>query len=129
MADGGNLKVEADGTYVVTLDLTDPEAPALSFAEPAPDVWAVIGGICGTAWDTDFAMTEVEPGVWKSEALELKAGEEFKCRANADWAVNMGITDGAAVQDGGNVKVEADGTYVVTLNLNDNTLVYEAAAK
>ena len=71
-------------------------------------------------------MKEVEPGVWKSEPLELKAGEEFKCRANADWAVNMGVTDGAAVQDGGNVKVEADGTYVVTLNLNDNTLVLGA---
>ena len=38
----------------------------------------------------------------------------------------MGVTDGAAVQDGGNVKVEADGTYVVTLNLNDNTLVLGA---
>ncbi|MBR2604667.1 MAG: extracellular solute-binding protein [Clostridia bacterium] len=127
VAGGDNIKVEADGTYVVTLDLTDPEAPALSFAEPAPDVWAVIGGICGTSWDTDFAMTEVEPGVWKSEALELKAGEEFKVRANADWGVNMGVdADGVAVQDGPNVKVEADGTYVVTLNLNENTLVYAA---
>ena len=126
VAGGDNLKVEADGTYIVTLDLTDPEAPALSFAEKEPDVWAVIGGICGTAWDTDFAMTEVEPGVWKSDALELKAGEEFKCRANADWAVNMGLDNGVAVQDGPNVKVEADGTYVITLNLNDNTLVAAA---
>ena len=99
---------------------------SLTFAEKGPDVWTVIGGISGSTWDKDFEMKEVEPGVWKSEALELKAGEEFKCRANADWAVNMGVTDGAAVQDGGNVKVEADGTYVVTLNLNDNTLVLGA---
>jgi len=127
VAGGDNLKVEADGTYIVTLDLTDPEAPVLSFAEKEPDVWTVIGGICGSSWDEDFAMTEVEPGVWQSAALELKAGEEFKCRANADWAVNMGVTDGAAVQDGGNVKVEADGTYVITLNLNEATLVYGAA--
>ena len=123
-AEGGdNIKVEADGTYIVTLDLN---AMSLTFAEKGPDVWTVIGGICGSTWDKDFEMKEVEPGVWKSEALELKAGEEFKCRANADWAVNMGVTDGAAVQDGGNVKVEADGTYVVTLNLNDNTLVLGA---
>ncbi len=127
VAGGENIKVEADGTYVVTLDLTDPEAPALSFAEPEPDVWTVIGGICGSSWDKDFEMKEVEPGVWKSEALELKAGEEFKCRANADWGVNRGVdADGVAVQDGPNVKVEADGTYVVTLNLNDNTLVLGA---
>ncbi len=71
-------------------------------------------------------MTEVEPGIWKSEPLELKAGEEFKVRANADWAVNMGVNEGVAVQDGPNVKVEADGTYVITLNLNDNTLVAAA---
>ena len=118
----------ADGTYIVTLDLRDEAAPALTIAEKQPDVWAVIGGICGSTWDKDFAMTEVEPGVWKSEALELKAGEEFKCRANADWAVNMGVTDGAAVQDGGNVKVEADGTYIVVLDLNAGTLTLEPAA-
>jgi hypothetical protein len=31
-----------------------------------------------------------------------------------------------AVQDGANLKVEADGTYVITLDLNDNTLVANA---
>ncbi len=123
-AEGGdNIKVEADGTYIVTLNLNDM---TLTFAEKEPDVWTVIGGICGSNWDKDFPMTEVEPGIWKSEALELKAGEEFKCRANADWAVNMGVTDGVAVQDGGNLKVEADGTYVITLDLNENTLTFAA---
>ena len=121
---GDNIKAEADGTYIVTLDLN---AMTLTFAEKEPDVWTVIGGICGSSWDKDFEMKEVEAGVWKSEPLELKAGEEFKCRANADWAVNRGVdADGVAVQDGPNVKVEADGTYVVTLNLNDNTLVLGA---
>ena len=126
VAGGDNLKVEADGTYVVTLDLTNPDAPVLSFAEPEPDVWALIGAICGTNWDTDIPMTEVEPGIWKSEKLELKAGEEFKVRANGSWDVNLGVDDGVATPGGSNVKVEADGTYVVTLNLNDNTLTYAA---
>ena len=128
VAGGENLKVEADGTYVVTLDLTDPEAPVLSFAEPAPDTWAVIGAICGTAWDTDFAMTEVEPGLWKSEALELHAGEDFKVRANGAWDLNYGVDDGAIKEGGSNVKVEADGTYIVVLDLNAGTLVLEPAA-
>ncbi len=121
---GDNIKVEADGTYIVTLDLN---AMTLTFAEKEPDVFTVIGGICGTAWDKDFEMTEVEPGVWKSEALELKAGEEFKVRANGAWDLSYGVDDGVANSNNGtNVKVEADGTYVVTLNLNDNTLVYAA---
>ena len=126
VAGGGNLVVEADGTYVVTLDLTDPEAPVLSFAEPEPDVWALIGAICGTNWDTDIPMAEVEPGVWKSEPVELKAGEEFKVRANGSWDVNLGVDDGVATPGGSNVKVEADGTYVVTLDLNENTLTFAA---
>lgn len=122
-----NGKVEADGTYIVTLNLTDPEAAVLSIAEKEPDVFTVIGGICGSTWDKDFPMTEVESGVWKSEPLELKAGEEFKVRANGAWDLSYGVDDGVANSNNGtNVKVEADGTYVVTLNLNDNTLVYAA---
>ena len=132
VADGQtNGKVEADGTYIVTLDLTNPDAPVLSIAEKEPDVWAVIGGFEGSGWNTDFPMTEVEPGVWKSEPIALKAGDELKVRANGEWDVNRGLpekglTEGEAVQGGENMRVEADGTYVVTLNLNDNTLTVAA---
>ena len=75
-----------------------------------PDTWGVIGGICGTAWDTDFPMTEVEAGVFESEVLELHATEEFKVRSKADWTVNYGA-EGA--RDGANIVVEADGNYKV----------------
>ncbi len=132
-ADGQtNGKVEADGTYIVTLDLTNPDAPVLSIAEKGPDVWTVIGGFEGSGWSTDIAMTEVEPGVWKSEALALKANDELKVRANADWAVNRGLPEkglmeGEAKQDGENLVIAADGNYVVTLDLNAGTLAVEVA--
>ena len=70
-------------------------------------------------------MTEIAEGVWESDPIALKAGDEFKVRANADWAVNFGITEGATVQDGGNIKVEADGTYVITLDLSVPALTWE----
>ena len=54
------------------------------------NAWSVIGGICGTNWDTDYAMTEDPAGTYTSEALELKAGEEFKVRQGASWDVNFG---------------------------------------
>ncbi len=132
-ADGQtNGKVEADGTYIVTLDLTNPDAPVLTIAEKGPDVWTVIGGFEGSGWSTDIAMTEVEPGVWKSEALALKANDELKVRANADWAVNRGLPEkglmeGEAKQDGENLVIAADGNYVVTLDLNAGTLAVEVA--
>ena len=81
-----------------------------SMTEEQKNAWSVIGGICGTSWDTDFAMTEVEPGVYQSEALELHAGEEFKCRQGASWDVNFGVEF-----NGANVVVEADGKYQVQL--------------
>ena len=51
-------------------------------------------------------MTEVEAGVFQSEVLELKAGDELKCRQGAAWDVNFPAE---------NVKVEADGSYIVQL--------------
>ena len=56
--------------------------------------------------------------MFESEPIELKAGDEIKCRLNADWTMNVGA-DG---QDGANVVVEADGTYVVVLDLNAMTV-------
>ncbi len=123
VAGGDNVKVEEDGTYLVTLDLTG-EAPVLTAEKMT---WTVIGSFEASGWATDVAMTETEVGVWVSEPIAMVAGNEFKVRANAGWDVNFGITDGAAVQDGANVAVEADGNYVVTLDLNNLTLTFAAA--
>ena len=74
------------------------------------EAWSVIGGICGTSWDTDFPMTEDPAGTYTSDVLELKAGEEFKVRQGAAWDVNFGVEF-----NGANVVVEADGKYKVQL--------------
>lgn len=87
-------------------------------SEEEKNAWSVIGGICGTSWDTDFPMTEVSEGVYQSEPLELNAGEELKVRQGASWDVNYGVTG----LDGDNLVVEADGTYIVEINLNTETL-------
>ena len=81
-----------------------------SMTEEQKNAWSVIGGICGTSWDTDFAMTEVEAGTYLSDVLELKAGEEFKVRQGASWDVNFGVEF-----NGANIVVEADGKYQVQL--------------
>jgi arabinogalactan oligomer/maltooligosaccharide transport system substrate-binding protein len=97
------LKTALEG-YATTIDAL------FSMTEEQKNAWSVIGGICGTSWDTDFAMTEVEPGTYLSDVLELKAGEELKCRQGASWDVNFGVEF-----NGANVVVEADGKYQVQL--------------
>ena len=77
--------------------------------------WSVIGNIGGTSWDTDFSMTEDPENTWTSDAIEMKAGQEFKVRQGAAWDVNFGA-DGVA--GGANIVVEADGTYKVVFVWN-----------
>ena len=136
---GPNVVVEEDGVYIITLTITDDGATGTITmekvgepAEPAPvsekteeelNAWGVIGSLCGTSWDTDFPMTEVSDGVFESGILDLKAGDELKCRQGGDWAVNYGA-DG---KDGANVVVEADGTYKVVLDLEAGTVTLEEA--
>ena len=72
--------------------------------------WTVIGSVGGTAWDTDFPMTEDPENTWTSIPIEMKAGEEFKVRQGLSWDVNFGVEF-----NGANIVVEADGTYQVVL--------------
>ena len=86
-------------------------------SEGEKNAWGVIGSICGTSWDTDFPMTE-DGGLFKSEPLDLKAGDELKCRQGKSWDVNFPAD---------NVKVEADGTYIVVLDVANETVTLEPA--
>ena len=92
----------------------------LSMSDDAKKAWSVIGGICGTSWDTDFPMTKQEDGTYLSEALELNAEESLKVRQGASWDVSYGASEGQYATDDGNLKVETTGTYYVKLTLSDN---------
>ena len=108
-ADAKNAKSDAD--LQTALDNYDSAIDAvLNMSEDAKNAWGVIGGICGTSWDTDFPMTEGPDGTYTSEVLELHAGEEFKVRQGASWDVNFGVEF-----NGANIVVEADGKYQVVL--------------
>ena len=70
----------------------------------------------------NFPMTEVEPGVFESEVLELHAGEEFKVRQGGSWDVNFGV-------DGENFKVEEDGNYIVRFTFDGENGTIELIAQ
>ncbi len=92
----------------------------LTKTEEELQAWGVIGSICGTSWDTDFAMTEQADGSFLSDVLDLKAGEEFKVRQGGSWDVNYGAN---GEMNGANIVVEADGKYRVKLTLGDTVTV------
>lgn len=115
-----NFKAEfGDGAYVIDFYLGD--GVEIGYGKSS---WGVIGSFEGSSWGTDVAMTEKEPGVYVSEPIALKAGDEFKVRADGDWAVNFGLD---MEMGGKNISVEADGNYIVTLDLVNMTLTFAPA--
>ena len=79
--------------------------------------WSVIGSICGTNWDKDFVMNEIDSNIYESEPLALNVGEEFKVRYWGSWSTNFGV-DGF---NGRNFKVEENGVYVVRITVISST--------
>lgn len=119
LQDGKNYGAELTGDCVFTLNFNEQ---TVSCKQREKDIWAVVGTLYNTYWDTDFPMVEDGPGIWRSMPLELKAGDAFKVRLNGAWTENYGITDGACVQDGKDIVIDTDGVYVITLDLNTVTL-------
>jgi len=85
----------------------DKIASLFTMSDEVKNAWTAIGTINGTNWDADVTMTKGDDGVWKTDALELHAGEEFKVRQGLSWDNNFPAE---------NFKVEADGTYVITFD-------------
>ena len=67
-------------------------------------------------------MTSAGDNKWTAE-VELKADNELKVRADGAWDNSWGTADG------GNIKVEADGTYVVTIEFSGETGTVTVTAK
>ena len=88
---------------------------------PADHTYGVIGSFAGSDWNTDTAMTADGDNKWTAE-VTLKAGDEFKVRADGNWDYSWG--NGAD-----NMKAEADGTYTVTITFDGENGTVEAVAK
>lgn len=111
-------EAKTDADLQAALDAYKTSIDALfQMSDEELNAFSLIGAFGGYNWDTDVPMTEDPAGTWTAEQ-EFKAGDEFKVRQGASWDVNFGV-DGVA--GGDNIKIEADGTYVVTL-------VYDKAA-
>ena len=110
--DGGpNVDAPEAGVYVIDVDLA-----AMTYKLTALTSVSIIGSVKGS-WDTDVDLTyNVEAGCWEVTA-ELGAGE-WKFRANHDWAINWGGSEGDLTQDGANLQLAEAGTYKVQLFLS-----------
>lgn len=97
--------------------------PAFEYRNEVTYSWAVIGSMSN--WSEDIPM-EFADNVYKLNGINLTEGDEFKFRANGDWAFNLGGmyaptpigTDDTqtVIADGGNFQVTTTGTYDIELD-------------
>jgi hypothetical protein len=103
----------------------------------APKAWSLIGTLDGTSWDKDFDLENVSGSTWVIKGVTLTASDEFKIRADHDWAKSVGGPEenststisadnpygvykpeiGKAFAAGDkNIQVGVEGQYTITLN-------------
>ncbi|MFN3997320.1 SusE domain-containing protein [Algoriphagus sp.] len=111
--DGDNIKVAADGTYEINVNLT-----AKTYTIGAVKRWGIVGDATPGGWDADTPM-DVFDKVTNSLKIttNLKAGE-LKFRANNNWDFNFGGSNGALTAGGANIPVAAAGNYTITLSFD-----------
>ena len=90
---------------------------------PADHTYGIVGSFEASKWadGADVAMTKTADNVWSGE-VALKAGDELKVRADGKWDDSWG-------KDGGNITVDADGTYTVTITFSGSEGTVEVKAK
>ena len=97
--------------------------PAFEYKNEETYSWAVIGSM--STWSEDIPM-EFADDVYKLNDITLTEGDEFKFRANGDWAFNLGGVSMPTpigtydilpvIQDGGNFQVTTTGIYDIELD-------------
>lgn len=85
---------------------------------PGDHTYGVIGSF--NEWAEDVAMEAGEEDSWTA-TVDLSAGDELKVRADGAWDYSWGV------EGGENVKVEEDGTYLVTIKFGPTAITVDAA--
>ena len=116
---GANIVAADAGYYKINVDMN-----ALTYTL-LKTTWGIVGSATGS-WDVDQPMTyDATSGMW-SATLDLTAGK-IKFRANGGWALNYGDNggDGKLEQDGTDIDIPVDGTYVITMKLGAPDYTYQ----
>jgi hypothetical protein len=111
---GNNFKVATPGYYKFHADLTSN--PGTWSATKTS--WSIIGDLTG--WGSDLDMTyNPATQVWTGTVTFPSTPGQFKFRANHDWGLNYGDSNGDSIlEDGGGNINGLSGTHTVTLDLH-----------
>jgi len=122
---GANIKIGQAATINVAYNAAEETITVTGEYDMPENLWSVIGDFNG--WAEDAYMTEVLPGIWVSNVLNLNANG-WKIRYNNSWDVNRGAAT-AIEEQGAFVKAKAngdnitlEGSFKVVYNANNETI-------
>ena len=133
---------------VVTLDFNAGTGSIAGEGEVSddPKAWSLIGTLNGTSWDTDFDLKNTSGKTWVIENVAVTANDEFKIRADHDWAKSVGGPEGndkstidasnpydvykpelgkAFTAGDKNIRIGVEGAYTITFDYAANTILIE----
>ncbi|NOU60358.1 RagB/SusD family nutrient uptake outer membrane protein [Marinifilum caeruleilacunae] len=120
-AGGSNIVAGTAGYYKINANLND-----LTYTIQRTD-WGLIGSATPGAWDNDTDMT-FDPATesW-TLVVDLVPGE-IKFRANDDWALNYGDSNGDGIleEGGDNIAITVGGAYLITMKLGAGDYTFSA---
>jgi len=109
LVEGGDNIMVTPGFYLAEINLAN-----MTYKLTSISTIGIVGPAQAEGWGGDTDMTyNPDTRAWEA-TLEL-AADEFKFRANDDWAINWGGTEDNLIQDGSNLKIAEAGTYFVQL--------------
>lgn len=108
--DGSNIPVTVEADYIISLDLSHPNAYTYT-----ANRWGLIGDATPGGWDNDTDMTWDAANQVFTVTLDLTAAK-FKFRANDGWDINMGGDLNALTQNGADIAVASAGNYTITFD-------------
>ena len=109
-AGGSNIPVAVESDYVITLDLSHPNAYTYS-----ANRWGLIGDATPDGWNSDQNMTWDATNKVFTITLNLTAAT-IKFRANDAWDLSLGGSLDALSTSGGNIPIAVAGNYTVTFD-------------
>ncbi len=108
----GNLSVADAGLYWCKVNTA-----ALTYSTAYITTYGVIGAFNG--WSSSVALTPNENFLVWTGTVTMTEGDEFKFRANDDWAISLGNSLDELIDNSQtNLKAPATGTFEITLDLS-----------
>lgn len=110
VSDGTNIKMNTAGFYKLEANIPEGKLTATAVT------WGIVGPATSAVWDEKAALDMKWNATDESWSITttLKA-DELKFVANKGWGINLGGTKDDLSQDGANLKIAEEGTYLIKL--------------